>query len=340
MSLSSEEKGSIYLPEIPISRHWSKPDTEICSNCKSTDSRFMCPRCHNIAYCCQDCAIKHKHIHKQNCNILNNSGLRDVNCNRIQRRRRRKVTENHYKQKIWIADDTSCQWPEILLPSNDEIKKYMDQIYNSPRNEALLSTYKSTKFPSCIYQVIIELLPLFQDDETAEFLDEFPDDTHALTLDWYYYKYELSKRHDIKKRLDWGMGIINRFLLYTKLVKEEDVLEITKKNINLGIRGAINEWIDTIYWYRMGDPMPYVYGRKPGDVVGLLKNGKYFYYKDGVPSNYAWGGMTHGNYFYLVADDIQGLLKQMDKRDIDLFLKHEKEWKPLQESRKTSYYKL
>eukprot|EP01084_Bolivina_argentea_P070971 129081_1 len=107
-------------------------------------------------------------------------------------------------------------------------------------------------------------------------------------------------------------------------------------DMNNGIKGYLKQWIDIIYWFRNGterfrdnlyENNKPLYPFRPSDVLGKLKNGKYFYYKDCFPNQYPgkihW---THTKWMYLIADDMESLFRQMDKRDIKLFINFDKEY--------------
>ena len=296
------------------------PDT--CSYCNKSNPEYDCARCKVKAYCSQECATKDKSDHAKECDI--NKARSSWWSLQISQ-----STSPHLPYRLAYPDKSN--WKEVQYPTKQDIKQYMITIRksNSQRDEAILSTHETTAFSNDIYRAIIDFLPVFK-DETQDFFDQYPDEEYSLSLDNYHNPAPVTSIGDIKKRVDWGTGFINRFLMSTELLTLD---EARNTDMNLGIRERLQQWIEYVYWFRMGEEVKWNKGRKPADIVGALKNGKYFYYKDAYPTDFAQYGVTHDKYFYLIADDMQSLFKLMDKRDIELFLSHKKKWSEISKDR-------
>eukprot|EP01084_Bolivina_argentea_P148406 259463_1 len=229
---------------------------------------------------------------------------------------------------IWYYQKES--WERITYATDTQLNNYMKQIKNSQRNNAIHSTYKATTFSPHIYDIIIDYLPLFNRNYIKSFINEYPGLKELVNAKKNCWKCN-------KFVLDIGMAYINRFLFATKLIKNKENIDM-----NLGIQGALKQFLENVYWYRMGtkrfescsNDKCHIFPLKTADILGSLKNGKWFYYKDANPNMYTIGCLccggyqrTHKEYMYLIANDLKSLLKQMDIRDIELFIKNEKRWK-------------
>ena len=124
---------------------------------------------------------------------------------------------------------------------------------------------------------------------------------------------------------------INNFIFNTKntelIQKYLNLKSKTKTNIKNIPKFMLNTLINKIYWFRLGNASYSNYPIKPSDILGILFNGLYFYYKDGHPQWF--GGTTHRQFIYLIANNLNELLSKMDSRDIQLFITNEQIWKPL-----------
>ena len=90
----------------------------------------------------------------------------------------------------------------------------------------------------------------------------------------------------------------------------------------------LDYYIYEIYWYRMGiQRYCEGYPCQPSDILGILRNNQWFYYKDGHPQ---WFDIkTHRQWICLTAKTLKNLLKQMDYRDINNFTYNYTKWSPL-----------
>ena len=91
----------------------------------------------------------------------------------------------------------------------------------------------------------------------------------------------------------------------------------------------LDYYIYEIYWYRMGmqrykDDYPH----QPCDIVGILRNGQWFYYKDGHPHLFN-RKQTHRQWVCLTAISLKQLLLKMDYRDVDHFIYNYTKWSPM-----------
>eukprot|EP01084_Bolivina_argentea_P176341 305175_1 len=167
------------------------------------------------------------------------------------------------------------RWYNYQHPNDDDIRIYMNNFYHSKRNQAILSTYNHTKLHIDIYQVIIDYLPISIDrDETNEFINQYPASKQIqISVGYVFF---------IRHAVDY----INRALVAAQLIEVDNQLQLSWIQAKFkSIQPILKEWIDNIYWFRNSTTTYYYTGIFIlSDVLGQLKNGKYFYYKDGEPN--------------------------------------------------------
>lgn len=90
----------------------------------------------------------------------------------------------------------------------------------------------------------------------------------------------------------------------------------------------LDYYIYEIYWYRMGvQRFKDDYPNQPSDILGILRNNQWFYYKDGHPHLYS--RQTHRQWVCLTANSLKELLLNMDERDVNNFIYNYTKWSPL-----------
>lgn len=90
----------------------------------------------------------------------------------------------------------------------------------------------------------------------------------------------------------------------------------------------LDYYVYEIYWYRMGiQRFKEGYPNQPGDILGILRNNNWFYYKDGHPHFYS--KTTHRQWICLTAKNLKELLLKMDYRDVNNFIYNYTKWSPM-----------
>ena len=118
------------------------------------------------------------------------------------------------------------------------------------RNVAILATHEATNFVPDFYDIIIVYLPLYDKDETQEFIDQYPG---SEAVDEYIKfnerPYKENSWSTYERIMNHAFGMIFRFLVGTGLHNGTDKRKDV--DINLGIKGLLNQWVDVIYCIEM-----------------------------------------------------------------------------------------
>lgn len=166
-------------------------------------------------------------------------------------------------------------------------------------------------------------------------------------LEDFLNEYDLSRSQNSRREviMTYGSAFVARFLDGVGVLKPLHVVPKFEYHRRFkDFRVTIREHVSVILWYRMalyGYDSPEVgcfqrenkYPVLPADVVGILKNGDYFYYKDGHPHLYGHSGRTHEKWIYLTKPSLRDLLMTMDLQDVRAFLRRDTQWTPLELSR-------
>merc|ERR1712232_1241238 len=90
------------------------------------------------------------------------------------------------------------------------------------------------------------------------------------------------------------------------------------------------ELIQAVYWLRLGGPeIKYGAGavpQMPSDILGVLSDGQWFYYKDCDPTMWGGGGVMHPYYVFYIAYSLSQLLQSLSQADRRNFFRQEQWW--------------
>eukprot|EP01084_Bolivina_argentea_P157134 273831_1 len=200
-----------------------------------------------------------------------------------------------------------CNWKEYIPKSNEEIAKDLLSLKKEHKSFIFINEYLQTHFniPLKLSNTIIIYLPI-RETRKNELISHF--DTVPLTK-------KATKEIQTRSREN-----ITRFFNIT-----ETKGMLSPHKIENPIQ-MLDYYIYEVYWYRMGiqkysEGYPY----QPSDILGILRNNKWFYYKDGHPQQFK----KHRQWICLTANTLNELINKMDYRDINNFIYNYTKWSPM-----------